>query len=163
MAENALEEDLVNRIGHWSGGKLVAGDSGRTGPVFDPAVGARTGEVDLASVAEVDAVVAVAKAASLDWRRSSLSRRAGILFRFRELLDANRSRLAAVVTAEHGKVLSDAMGEVARGIENVEFACGIPHLLKGEHSEQVSTGVDVRTLLQPVGVVAGISSTTPQT
>jgi malonate-semialdehyde dehydrogenase (acetylating)/methylmalonate-semialdehyde dehydrogenase len=162
MAENALEEDLVNRIGHWSGGKLVAGDSGRTGPVFDPAVGARTGEVDLASVAEVDAVVAVAKAASLDWRRSSLSRRAGSCsVSASSSMPTGRGwpRWSRPSTAR----CSDAMGEVARGIKNVEFACGIPHLLKGEHSEQVSTGVDVRTLLQPVGVVAGISSTTPQT
>jgi malonate-semialdehyde dehydrogenase (acetylating)/methylmalonate-semialdehyde dehydrogenase len=147
----------MKRINHWVGGKSVAGDSGRTAPVYDPATGEQTAEVDLASVAEVEAAVAVAQAALVGWRRSSLSARANILFRFRELLDANRGRLASAVTAEHGKVLSDAAGEVARGIENVEFSCGIPHLLKGSHSGQVSNGVDVHTLLQPVGVVAGIT------
>jgi malonate-semialdehyde dehydrogenase (acetylating)/methylmalonate-semialdehyde dehydrogenase len=147
----------MKRINHWVGGKSVAGDSGRTAPVYDPATGEQTAEVDLASVAEVEAAVAVAQAALVGWRRSSLSQRANILFRFRELLDANRGRLASAVTAEHGKVLSDAAGEVARGIENVEFSCGIPHLLKGSHSGQVSNGVDVHTLLQPVGVVAGIT------
>ncbi len=147
----------MNRISHWIGGKVVAGESGRTGPVYDPALGTVTAEVDLASVAEVDAATATARAAYDEWRRSSLSRRAQIMFRFRELLDAERSRIAGAVTSEHGKVLADAMGEVSRGIENVEFACGIPHLLKGEHSEQVSAGVDVHTILQPVGVVAGIT------
>jgi malonate-semialdehyde dehydrogenase (acetylating)/methylmalonate-semialdehyde dehydrogenase len=147
----------MKRINHWIGGKSVPGESGRTAAVHDPALGVQTAEVDLASAAEVDAAVAVARAALADWCRTSLSARAGILFRFRELLDANRNRLAAVVTAEHGKVLSDAAGEIARGMENVEFSCGVPHLLKGAHSEQVATGVDVHTILQPVGVVAGIT------
>jgi malonate-semialdehyde dehydrogenase (acetylating)/methylmalonate-semialdehyde dehydrogenase len=147
----------MKQINHWIDGKSVPGESGRCGPVYDPALGVQTAEVDLASAAEVDTAVAAARAALTGWRRSSLSRRAGVLFRFRELLDANRGRLAAAVTAEHGKVLSDAAGEVARGLENVEFSCGIPHLLKGSHSEQVSAGVDVHTLLQPVGVVAGIT------
>jgi malonate-semialdehyde dehydrogenase (acetylating)/methylmalonate-semialdehyde dehydrogenase len=147
----------MKRINHWIGGKSVAGESGRSAPVSDPALGVQTGAVDLASAAEVSAAVAVARSAQAGWGQSSLSTRAAVLFRFRELLDANRGRLAAAVTAEHGKVLADAAGEVARGLENVEFSCGIPHLLKGSHSGQVATGVDVHTLLQPVGVVAGIT------
>ncbi len=111
----------------------------------------------LASAAEVDDVVKVAVDASLAWGESSLSRRAGALFRLRELLDAHRDDLAAIVTRQHGKVLADARGEVARGIDNVEFACGIPHLLNGSHSAEVAGGVDVHTVLQPVGVVAGIT------
>ena len=147
----------MKRINHWIDGKAVPGESGRWGPVYDPARGEQTAEVDLASAAEVDAAVGAARAALVDWGRSALSRRAGVLFRFRELLDANRGRLAAAVTAEHGKVLGDAAGEVARGLENVEFSCGVPHLLKGSHSEDVSVGVDVHTVLHPVGVVAGIT------
>ena len=147
----------MRRIGHWIGGKTVTGESGRTGPVLDPALGVQTAEVDLASGAEIDATVATARAALAGWSRSSLSQRAGILFRFRELLDGRRGELAAAVTAEHGKVLADAMGEIARGLENVEFACGIPHLLKGAHSAGVSTGVNVHSVAAPVGVVAGIT------
>jgi malonate-semialdehyde dehydrogenase (acetylating)/methylmalonate-semialdehyde dehydrogenase len=147
----------MKRISHWVGGKSVLGESGRTAPVYDPALGEQTAEVDLATADEVDAAVAVARSALAERRHSSLSQRANILFRFRELLDANRHRLAAAVTAEHGKVLSDAAGEVARGLENVEFSCGIPHLLKGSHSTQVANGIDVHTVLQPVGVVAGIT------
>jgi malonate-semialdehyde dehydrogenase (acetylating)/methylmalonate-semialdehyde dehydrogenase len=147
----------MKTIGHWVGGKGVAGESGRVAPVYDPARGVQTGSVALASAAEVDSVVRVAVAAAAEWRTSSTSRRASLLFRLRALLDEHRAELAALVTAEHGKVLSDAAGEVARGLENVEFACGIPHLLKGAHGAEVSTGVDVHTVLQPVGVVAGIT------
>lgn len=147
----------MQRISHWIGGRVVAGGSDRTSPVFDPATGAQSGEVDLASPAEVDAAVAGAVAAAPGWAATSLSRRAEVLFRFRELLAARRGEIAAAVTAEHGKVLSDAAGEVARGIENVEFACGIPHLLKGSFSEQAATGVDVYSIRQPLGVVAGIT------
>jgi malonate-semialdehyde dehydrogenase (acetylating)/methylmalonate-semialdehyde dehydrogenase len=129
----------------------------RTSPIFDPATGQQTGEVPLASAADVDAVVKVAVDAAKDWGRSSLSKRATILFRFRELVDQHRDELAAIVTSEHGKVLSDALGEVARGLECVEFACGIPHLLKGARSAEASTGVDVHTVLEPLGVVAGIT------
>ncbi len=113
--------------------------------------------VDLASVDEVDAAVASAKAAFPAWRATSLSRRAEVMFRIRELVDANRKEIASLLTAEHGKVLSDALGEVARGLENIEFACGIPHLLKGGYSEQAATGVDVYSIRQPLGVVAGIT------
>jgi malonate-semialdehyde dehydrogenase (acetylating)/methylmalonate-semialdehyde dehydrogenase len=129
----------------------------RTAPVFDPATGETTAEVVLATAADVDRAVARATAASTGWRDTSLSARTKVLFAFRELLDRHRDDLARIVTAEHGKVLDDARGEVARGIEVVEFACGIPHLLKGEFSEDVSTGVDASSIRQPVGVVAGIT------
>ena len=147
----------MRRISHWIGGGLVAGRSGRVGPVFDPALGEQSAEVDLAGADEVDEAIAAAKSAFPGWRATGLSRRAEVLFRMRELLDANRKDVAAAVTAEHGKVLSDAEGEVARGLENLEFACGVPHLLKGAFSEQVSNGVDVHSVSQPLGVVAGIT------
>src|SRR3954465_15966910 len=144
-------------IDHWISGARVPGTSGRTAPVHDPATGRRTGEVPLASSAEVDAAVKTAVAASRDWRKSSLSRRAAVLFAFRELLHTRTDDLAAIVTAEHGKVLSDALGEIARGLENVDFATGVPQLLKGGFSEQAATGVDVYSIRQPLGVVAGIT------
>jgi malonate-semialdehyde dehydrogenase (acetylating) / methylmalonate-semialdehyde dehydrogenase len=147
----------MKSIGHWVGGRAYPGDSGRTGPVFDPALGEQSGTVAFASAQEVSTAVASASVAARAWATSSLSVRAGVLFRLRELLHSRRDDLAALVTAEHGKVLSDAAGEVARGLENVEFACAIPHLLKGAHSSDVSTGVDVHTLLRPLGVVAGIT------
>jgi malonate-semialdehyde dehydrogenase (acetylating) / methylmalonate-semialdehyde dehydrogenase len=144
-------------IGHWVAGRTVAGESGRSGPVYDPALGEQTAEVALASAAEVDSAVQVAVDAAREWGAASLTRRAGLMFRFRELLDGARDELAAAVTREHGKVLDDARGEVARGLENVEFACGIPQLLKGWSNSEVSTGVDIRTVLEPLGVVAGIT------
>ena len=147
----------MRAIGHWIGGRLVDGTSGRTSPVFDPARGVQTAEVALASRAETDDAVKLAVAAAAEWGRSSLSTRVAAMFRLREVLDRRRDELAAAVTAEHGKVHSDALGEVARGLECVEFACGIPQLLKGEHSTEVSTGVDVHTALEPVGVMAGIT------
>jgi malonate-semialdehyde dehydrogenase (acetylating)/methylmalonate-semialdehyde dehydrogenase len=147
----------MNRISHWVDGKVVAGTSGRSGVVYNPATGEQASAVDLASAAEVDAAVASALAAFPGWRSTSLSRRAEVLFRLRELVDANRKEIASLLTAEHGKVLSDALGEVARGLENIEFACGIPHLLKGGYSEQAATGVDVYSIRQPLGVVAGIT------
>src|ERR1700677_910266 len=145
------------RIGHWIAGRPTAGESGQVAPVYDPAQGVQTGEVALASAAEVDEVVASGVRASAEWRSSSLTGRASLLFRLRELLDASRDELAAAVTSEHGKVLEDAKGEVARGIENVEFACGIPNLLKGSSNSEISTGIDIRTVLEPLGVVAGIT------
>jgi len=147
----------MRRIGHWIGGRIVRGDSGRVGRVFDPAVGEQQAEVDLASAHEVDDAVRAAATAFPAWRALSLSRRSEIMFRTRAALDAHRARLAAVITSEHGKVLSDALGEVARGIENVEFSCGIPHLLKGGFSEQAGTAIDVYSIRQPLGVVAGIT------
>src|SRR5262245_42307661 len=147
----------MDEIGHWIGGRPDPGGSGRTGPVYDPARGVQTGSVALASANEVDEVVKVAVAAAEAWGDSTLSRRASVMFRFRELIEAHRDELAAIVTSQHGKVLDDARGEVSRGLECVEFACGIPHLFKGSHSSEVSTGIDVHTMLQPVGVVAGIT------
>ena len=145
------------QIGHWIDGRRTPGTSGRTAPVFNPASGEQTGDVALASAGEVGGAVASAVAAARSWRSASLSRRAAVLFAFRELLHAHADELAALVTAEHGKVLADAAGEVARGLENVEFATGVPQLLKGGYSEQAATGVDVYSIRQPLGVVAGIT------
>jgi malonate-semialdehyde dehydrogenase (acetylating)/methylmalonate-semialdehyde dehydrogenase len=147
----------IDRVHHWIGGQAVAGRSGRQGPVYDPATGTLAREVDFASAEEVDAAVRAARTAFPGWRATSLARRAEIMFRIRNLVDAHRSDIAAHLTAEHGKVPSDALGEVARGLENIEFACGIPQLLKGGFSEQASTGVDVFSIRQPLGVVAGIT------
>ncbi|GGN47621.1 CoA-acylating methylmalonate-semialdehyde dehydrogenase [Deinococcus daejeonensis] len=144
-------------INHWLGGKLTPGTSGRSAKVFNPATGEVQGLVDLASRAEVDAAVAAAAQTARSWRTVPLSRRAEIMFRFRALLDARRDDLARILTREHGKVHADALGEIARGIENVDFACGIPNLLKGGYSEGASTGVDVYAIQQPLGVVAGIT------
>ena len=147
----------MHLIEHWIDGKRVPGASGREGPVFDPARGVQSGRVPFASAAEVDVAVQAAGRAAQSWREAPLGVRAAAFFRLRELIHSNRDRLAAAVTAEHGKVLSDAAGEVERGLENVEFACGIPNLLKGDHSRQVSKGVDVYTVREPLGVVAGIT------
>ncbi len=147
----------LKRISHWVGGKVLTGKSGRSSKVYNPATGDHTADVDLASLEEINAVVATAKAAFPAWRATPLSRRSEIMFKFRELLDANRAKLADIISLEHGKVPSDAMGEIARGLENVEFACGVPHLLKGGFSEQASRGVDVYSIRQPLGVVAGIT------
>lgn len=122
----------MNNIHHWIGGSELAGTSGRGSPVYNPATGQQTAIVDLASEAEVDAAVEVASAATRQWRTTSLAKRMQVLFAFRQLLDENRHEIARLITYEHGKVLSDALGEVARGIENVEFAFGIPQMLKGE-------------------------------
>ncbi|HEX4491125.1 MAG TPA: CoA-acylating methylmalonate-semialdehyde dehydrogenase [Acidimicrobiia bacterium] len=144
-------------VGHWVDGKAWDGTSGRFGAVTNPATGEVTARVALAAAADVDTVVQSARAAAREWRSVSLSRRARVLFALREQLEQRKDELAARITAEHGKVLSDARGEVARGIEVVEFACGIPHLLAGDHSEQVSTDTDVYSIRQPLGVVAGIT------
>jgi malonate-semialdehyde dehydrogenase (acetylating)/methylmalonate-semialdehyde dehydrogenase len=144
-------------LAHWIDGRPSPSRSGRTAPVFNPATAEQTATVGLADVAEVDAAVSSATHAARDWRRASLSKRAAVLFAFRELLHARADDLAAIVTAEHGKVVADALGEVARGLENVEFATGVPQLLKGGFSEQVSTDVDVYSIRQPLGVVAGIT------
>ncbi|MDH4103576.1 MAG: CoA-acylating methylmalonate-semialdehyde dehydrogenase [Thermoleophilia bacterium] len=144
-------------IGHWIGGESVPGESERKGPVYNPATGEQSGEVDFASVEEIDRAVAAAKEAFSEWRTWSLSKRADLMFRIYQLMDAHREDLARLLTAEHGKVLSDALGEVQRGIEVIEYVCGIPTLLKGEYSEQASTGVDVYSIRQPLGVVAGIT------
>src|SRR3954452_22467978 len=144
-------------INHWIAGSAYAGQSGRSGAVFNPATGQQAGAVDFASVEEVDRAVQAAKAAFPAWRSTSLAKRAELFFRIRELLHARREEIAKILTAEHGKVLSDAMGEVPRGLEVIEFCCGLPHLLKGAMTEQASTGVDVYSIRQPLGVVAGIT------
>ena len=144
-------------IVHWMDGKEWAGASKRTSPVFNPATGQVSRQVTLASSADVGLVVASATAAAAEWRRVSLSRRTQVLFAFRELVSHHKADLARLITAEHGKVFSDALGEVGRGLEVVDFACGVPHLLKGGYSEGVSTDVDVYSIRQPVGVVAGIT------
>ncbi len=148
---------MSSRISHWVDGRLLPGTSGRTSPVHNPATGQETARVDLASTEEVGAAIATAREAAKEWRSSSLSRRSAVLFAFRELLHSRTDELAAIITAEHGKVLSDAAGEIARGLENVEFAAGVPQLLKGGFSEQAATGVDVYSIRQPLGVVAGIT------
>jgi malonate-semialdehyde dehydrogenase (acetylating)/methylmalonate-semialdehyde dehydrogenase len=148
---------MSTAISHWVDGRPVPGTSGRTSPVYNPATGIQTAEVDLASTSEVDAAVATAVAASAQWRRASLSKRSAVLFAFRQLLHESADELARIVTAEHGKVHGDALGEIARGLENVEFAAGVPQLMKGGFSEQAGTDVDVYSIRQPLGVVAGIT------
>jgi malonate-semialdehyde dehydrogenase (acetylating)/methylmalonate-semialdehyde dehydrogenase len=151
------ESAPVTSIGHWIDGANVAGASGRTGPVFNPATGRQTGEATFASVEEIDRAVASGKAAYPAWRALSLAKRAELMFSIRELVHERRADIAALLTAEHGKVPSDALGEVTRGLEVIEYACGIPTLVKGDFSEQVSSGVDVYSIRQPLGVVAGIT------
>ncbi len=147
----------MERISHFIAGKVVPGESGRHGDVYNPATGERSHQVDFATAEEVGRAVDAARAAAGPWGTTSLARRADILFRIRQTLDAHRADLARAVTIQHGKVLSDAAGEVARGIENVDYACGIPNLLAGRYSERASTGVDVYSVRQPLGVVAGIT------
>ncbi|MFG2494881.1 CoA-acylating methylmalonate-semialdehyde dehydrogenase [Streptomyces caniferus] len=147
----------MKTISHWIGGKPVEGVSGNFGPVYNPATGAQEKQVAFASVDEVDAAVGAAREAFRTWGTSSLAKRTSVLFKYRELLDAHREEIARLITAEHGKVHSDALGEVARGLEIVELACGIPEKLKGELSTQVSTRVDVASIRQSLGVVAGIT------
>jgi malonate-semialdehyde dehydrogenase (acetylating)/methylmalonate-semialdehyde dehydrogenase len=147
----------IKRISHWIGGRIVPGESGRSGPVYNPATGEQTGEVDFASPQELDSAVQAAKAAFPTWRAVSLSRRQDLMFRIRQLVRDRHEELAKILTAEHGKVLSDAKGEVQRGLEVIEYCCGIPELLKGDYTEQASTGIDVYSIRQPLGVAAGIT------
>jgi malonate-semialdehyde dehydrogenase (acetylating) / methylmalonate-semialdehyde dehydrogenase len=150
-------EAVMDQIGHWIDGERVAGRSGRTGDVFDPALGEVAAKVAYASAAEVDGAVAAAREALPGWAALPPIRRARIMFRFKELIERHIDELAALVTAEHGKTLADAKGEVTRGLEVVEFVCGIPQLLKGELSESVGTGVDLVSVRSPLGVCAGIT------
>ena len=147
----------TQRITHWIDGRTWEGTAERSGDVYDPATGQITKAVDFATAADVDSAVATAAKAFETWGRATLTTRMQVLFRFRELVNANKETLAALITEEHGKVLSDALGEVTRGLEVVEFACGNAHLLKGGYSDGVSTGVDVYSLRQPLGVVGIIS------
>ncbi|NJQ04615.1 CoA-acylating methylmalonate-semialdehyde dehydrogenase [Streptomyces lonarensis] len=148
---------MTHTIGHWIAGAAVPGDSGRTLAVHDPATGEERARLAVASPEEVDRAVAAAREALPAWAGSSLARRTAVLFAYRTLLDARREELARLISAEHGKVFSDALGEVARGLEVVDLACGVPQLLKGELSTEVSARVDVASLRQPVGVVAGVT------
>jgi malonate-semialdehyde dehydrogenase (acetylating)/methylmalonate-semialdehyde dehydrogenase len=147
---------MVN-LTHWINGKHVEGTSGRFGDVYNPATGEVASQVPLASTAELNAAVEAAKAAFPDWAATPPLTRARIMFKYKTLIEDNADRLAAVITAEHGKVLSDAGGSLTRGLEVVEFACGIPQLLKGEYTEQVGRGIDAWTTRQPLGVCAGIT------
>src|SRR4051794_2695349 len=144
-------------IAHRIAGEETRGASRRTSPVWDPATGEQQAEVLLAEPGDVDAAVAAARGAFAEWSQASLSRRAKVMFAFRQLLNENVDELARIVSSEHGKVLEDAKGEVLRGLEVVEFACGIPQLMKGEYSDQVSTTVDAFSFRQPLGVCAGIT------
>ena len=147
----------MKQIHHLIDAETVKSSSGRNSAVFNPATGEQTGQLDLASVQEVDAAVASSHAAFEDWQHVSIAKRTKLMFAFRNLVDANADEIARRLTSEHGKVLSDAMGEVARAIENIEFACGLAEQLKGSYSENASTGVDVYTVRRPLGVVAGIT------
>jgi malonate-semialdehyde dehydrogenase (acetylating) / methylmalonate-semialdehyde dehydrogenase len=153
----ATETKTARTIRHRIGGEETGGASTRTSPVYDPATGEVQAEVVLAEPADVDAAVGAARGAFAEWAETSLSRRAKVMFAFREVLDRNVEKLARIVSSEHGKVLEDAKGEVLRGLEVVEFACGIPQLLKGEYSDQVSSTVDSLSFRQPLGVCAGIT------
>ncbi len=153
----APEQEPPARLSHWIGGRAAAGEGNRLGDVFDPSTGARSRQVPFATSAEVDAAVRAAAAAFPAWSRTPPVVRARVLFRFRELAEARADLLTRLITSEHGKILSDARGELARGMDVVEFACGIPQLLKGELTEQVSKGIDSWSVRQPLGVVAGIT------
>jgi malonate-semialdehyde dehydrogenase (acetylating)/methylmalonate-semialdehyde dehydrogenase len=152
-----LETLAPATVSHWINGEAYAATSGRKGAVANPATGDVIAEVGFASIEDVDRAVAAAKTAAADWRSTPLSRRAEVMFHLRDLIVRNRSRLAEIISTENGKTMADALGEVARGLENVEFACGIPNLLKGGYTEQASRGVDVYQIRQPIGVVAGIT------
>jgi malonate-semialdehyde dehydrogenase (acetylating)/methylmalonate-semialdehyde dehydrogenase len=148
---------LPETIRHWIEGSFEDGDSDRSGPVFNPATGAERARVAFASVEDVDRAVAAAASAFPDWRDASLTNRTQVLFRFRNLLEQAREELASIIAGEHGKTVPDALGEVQRGLETVEFACGISQLLKGDNSQQVSSGVDIASVREPIGVVACIT------
>jgi malonate-semialdehyde dehydrogenase (acetylating)/methylmalonate-semialdehyde dehydrogenase len=147
----------MKSISHWVNGAVMADKPDRTGEIFNPATGQVSANVAFADANTVDKIVNISEKAFEQWRHASLTKRTQILFTFRELVNKNKEKIAELITAEHGKVLSDAQGEVTRGLEVVEFACGIPHLLKGGFSEEVSTGVDVYSIRQPLGPVAIIS------
>ena len=148
---------VIRDLSHFIGGKHVAGASGRVGALYNPSLGVQTGRVPLASKAEVEAAIANAAAAAPGWANTSPLTRARVMFKFKELVERHADEIAALISNEHGKVLSDAKGSLQRGLECVEFACGIPHLLKGEFSDSVATGIDVYSMRQPLGVVAGIT------
>jgi len=155
--EQPATEQALSTVGHWIDGALVASTSGRTAPVYDPALGVATKQVALADAAEIQRAITSAKAAFPAWSGLSLAKRQQVMFAFREVLNRDKAELADIITSEHGKVTSDALGEIARGQEVVELATNIPSLMKGEFSDQVSTGIDVYSIRQPLGVVGIIS------
>src|SRR5690349_14820708 len=152
-----MTQDRVSTYLHWIGGRMVAGNSGRVGDVFNPSLGVVAARVALASDAEVDLAVRAAREAFPAWAAMPALRRARVLFRFKEIVESRRGELARLIASEHGKLVSDAAGEVTRGLEVVEFACGAPHLTKGEFAPDVGTGVDSYSLRQPLGVAVGIT------
>src|SRR6187455_3394859 len=152
-----MTQDRVSTYLHWIGGQAVAGNSDRVGDVFNPSLGVVAARVALASEADVDVAVRAAREAFPAWAATPALRRARVLFRFKEIVESRRAELARVIASEHGKLVSDAAGEVTRGLEVVEFACGAPHLIKGEFAENVGTGVDSFSMRQPLGVAAGIT------
>ena len=152
MAQKATALDAIRKVPNWINGQLQESGSDRYGDVFDSATGKRCAEVVMSNEADVDAAVAAAHAAFAGWSKTPVLRRARIMFKLKELIERDRAELAALITQEHGKVLHDAGGSVQRGLEVVEFACGIPHLIKGEYNDQVGTGVDCYSMRQPVGV-----------
>jgi malonate-semialdehyde dehydrogenase (acetylating)/methylmalonate-semialdehyde dehydrogenase len=157
MAEKAAEIGAIATVGNWINGEAVGSESDRIGDVFDSATGERCAQVVMSTAAETEAAIAAAAAALPSWSRTPVLRRARVMFRFKELIERDRAEIAELITREHGKVLHDADGEIQRGLEVVEFACGIPHLIKGEFNDQVGTGVDSYSMRQPVGVCAGIT------
>jgi malonate-semialdehyde dehydrogenase (acetylating)/methylmalonate-semialdehyde dehydrogenase len=157
MAQKAEALDTVRKVGNWIDGKKVEGSSDRYGDVIDSATGQLCAEVVMSNEADVDAALTSAKAAFASWSTTPVMRRARIMFRLKELIERDRAEIAALITQEHGKVLNDADGSIQRGLEIVEFACGIPHLIKGEFSDQVGTGVDTYSMRQPMGVCVGIT------
>ncbi len=152
-----MTHDRVSSYSHWIAGQLVAGTSGRAGDVFNPSMGVVAARVALASEADVDAAVRAARAAFPAWAATPALKRARVMYKFKEIIEQRRGELATLIASEHGKLVSDAAGEVTRGLEVVEFACGAPHLIKGEFADNVGTGVDTYSLRQPLGVAAGIT------
>jgi malonate-semialdehyde dehydrogenase (acetylating)/methylmalonate-semialdehyde dehydrogenase len=157
MAQKAEEVGVVRTVSNWINGEIVESQSGRYGDVFDSASGEKCARVVMSTEADVDAAVAAAKAALPAWSKTPVLRRARVMFKLKELIERDRAEIAALIAQEHGKVLHDADGSIQRGLEVVEFACGIPHLIKGEFNDQVGTGVDTYSMRQPVGVCAGIT------
>ena len=145
------------QVAHWINGSLQSGSGTQTQDIFNPATGQVQGQLHLAAVADLDAAVKSAQAASAAWGNTPALQRSRVMFRFLELVQSRREQLAECLTREHGKTREDALGEIARGIENIEFACGMPQLLKGEYTEQIARGIDAWTTRQPLGVVAGIT------
>lgn len=157
MAQKAAAISAIRKVGNWVNGEIVESSSDRYGDVFESATGERCAEVVMSSAADVDAAVAAAQAAFEGWSKTPVLRRARVMFKLKELIERDKDEIAALITQEHGKVLHDAAGSVQRGLEVVEFACGIPHLIKGEYNDQVGTGVDTYSMRKPVGVCVGIT------